>query len=380
MTQADTYIEPGSTIGIIGGGQLGQMMALSAKAMGYRILVLDPTPDCPTGQVADEQIVADYDDQEALQDLATRSDVLTYEFENVSQSALAQLHDAYLPQGIDLLTITSNRIKEKTFIRDQAQVPVAKFATVENPMDLSKAVSTVGFPAILKTVSGGYDGHGQFDINGEEDFVQIMEDFPSGELILEEKIDFTQEVSIMVTRSSTGELTTWPVAENVHRHHILRTSTVPADITAKLDQKIHGIAKKIAETLNLRGVLGIELFVNRATQQVWVNELAPRPHNSGHYTIEACNVSQFEGHIRSIVGLPLPKIELIGPALMTNLLGDELTLARADFQKEPDWHFHDYGKAQIKPGRKMGHITVVGQENQQKLGEYAKHLDERDKK
>ncbi|WP_242977375.1 ATP-grasp domain-containing protein, partial [Fructobacillus ficulneus] len=216
----------------------------------------------------------------------------------------------------------------------------------------------------------GYDGHGQFDLNTAADVDQIKANWPGGILILEEKISFTKEVSIMVTKTAQGDLVTWPIAENVHQNHILKTSTVPATITPDLDQTIQAIAKTLADELDLRGVLGIELFVNEESNQVWVNELAPRPHNSGHYTIEACNVSQFEGHIRSIVGLPIPAITLVGPALMANLLGDELLTARQAFINHPAWHFHDYGKADVKPGRKMGHITVVGEEAQADLEEF----------
>lgn len=346
------------------------MMALSAKEMGYKVVVLDPTPDCPTAQVCDEQIVAEYDDQEALQALADKADVLTYEFENVSQEALRKLTHVYVPQGVRLLEITSNRLAEKTFIRDEAQVPVAKFARVENPADLDQAVATVGLPAILKTVSGGYDGHGQFDLNTAADVTNLKANWPGGILILEEKIAFTKEISIMVSQTRQGQLITWPISENVHQNHILKTCMIPADVSSDLNDRVHAIAKTIAEKLDLRGVLGIELFVNQETDQVWVNELAPRPHNSGHYTIEACNVSQFEGHIRSIVGLPIPTITLHGPAMMVNLLGDELLQARQAFPDYPEWHFHDYGKAAVKPGRKMGHLTVVGATGIDDLSKY----------
>ncbi|CAK1252446.1 Phosphoribosylaminoimidazole carboxylase (NCAIR synthetase) (PurK) [Fructobacillus tropaeoli] len=370
MTEANRYLEPGKTIGIIGGGQLGQMMALSAKEMGYKVIVLDPTPACPTAQVCDDQIVAEYDDQKALQELADRSDVLTYEFENVSQEALKDLKDAYVPQGVRLLEITSNRLAEKAFIRDEAQVPVAKFARVENPADLDQAVTEVGLPGILKTVSGGYDGHGQFDLNTAADVEKLKANWPGGVLILEQKIAFTREISVMVTRTKQGQLVTWPISENVHQNHILKTCMIPAAITKDLDSQVHEIAKTIADKLDLRGVLGIELFVDQDSNQVWVNELAPRPHNSGHYTIEACNISQFEGHIRSIVGLPIPEIKLHDRAMMVNLLGDELLKARQAFPDHADWHFHDYGKAAVKPGRKMGHLTVVGQPAIEDLSTY----------
>lgn len=366
-------ILPPATIGIIGGGQLGRMMALAAKPMGYTVIVLDPTPQSPAGQVADDQIIASYDDVSALKNLASRSDVLTYEFENVDRNVLEKYAAKILPQGVDLLRITSDRIAEKTFIRDEAGVPVAPFQIIDSAEQLKTGTT----PSILKTVSGGYDGHGQWQLNTPFEASQLADNFPGGRLILETLVNFKQEVSIMVARSNDGQITTWPIAENVHHNHILKYTTVPAKISSTLSKKIIEIAHKIAEKINLRGILGIELFVN--DEEVWVNELAPRPHNSGHFTIEAANVSQFEGHIRSVVGLPLPEITLTQSATMLNLLGDELTQAKADFKNHPEWHFHDYGKATIKSDRKMGHITVLGDKNGQALIAWGKQHEQRNR-
>ena len=361
-------ILPPATIGIIGGGQLGQMMALSAKAMGYKVGVLDPTPAAPAGQVADFQIVAAYNDIVALTQLSERSDVLTYEFENVDVAALSQ-QKVVLPQGTKLLEITSNRLTEKSFIRDIAKVPVANFVAVDSPAMFKAAIKQVTLPAILKTVSGGYDGHGQWSINNDHDVADLLNNWPIGQLILEQCVPFKKELSIMVTRDANDRVVFWPIAENVHVNHILKTSAAPAVLSAADTAKIQQIATSIANSLSLRGVLGIELFVS--DDHVWVNELAPRPHNSGHYTIEATNISQFEGHIRSITGLSLPVITAQAPALMLNLLGDEIQQAREDFVNHPEWHFHDYGKAAIKRDRKMGHITVIGDDNSQKLYEWS---------
>lgn len=361
-------ILPPATIGIIGGGQLGQMMALAAKTMGYKVGVLDPTAAAPAGQVADFQIVAAYDDQAAIDELAARSDVLTYEFENVDVNALAK-HADLVPQGTKLLEITSNRLTEKTFIRDVAKVPVAQFMAIHSAKEFSDAIGRITLPAILKTVSGGYDGHGQWAINNEADVAALLADFPTGTLILEQRVPFKKELSIMVTRDANDRVVFWPIAENVHVNHILKTSFAPAVLSAADTAKIQQIATSIANSLSLRGVLGIELFVS--DDHVWVNELAPRPHNSGHYTIEATNISQFEGHIRSITGLSLPVITAQAPALMLNLLGDEIQQAREDFVNHSEWHFHDYGKAAIKRDRKMGHITVIGDDNSQKLYEWS---------
>lgn len=366
---------PPATIGIIGGGQLGQMMALSAKSMGYKVGILDPTADSPAGQVSDFQIVANYDDQVALKELSSHSDILTYEFENVDVTALSQ-QTTDVPQGTKLLEITSNRLTEKAFIRDVAKVPVTQFMAIESLDDFKSAIQRITLPAILKTVSGGYDGHGQWPVESESDIAQLKADFPNVPLILEQRVAFKKELSIMVTRDVGNHVSLWPIAENVHVNHILKTSFAPAKISEVEAEKIRHIATRIADSLNLRGVLGIELFVSE--DHIWVNELAPRPHNSGHYTIEGTNISQFEGHIRSIMGLPLPEIVSKKPALMLNLLGDELQQAREDFVNHPEWHFHDYGKSVMKHNRKMGHITVLGEENIKKLYEWSQIHGQRD--
>ncbi|ADG39871.1 MULTISPECIES: 5-(carboxyamino)imidazole ribonucleotide synthase [Leuconostoc] len=366
---------PPATIGIIGGGQLGQMMALSAKSMGYKVGILDPTADSPAGQVSDFQIVANYDDQVALKELSSHSDILTYEFENVDVTALSQ-QTTDVPQGTKLLEITSNRLTEKAFIRDVAKVPVTQFMAIESLDDFKSAIQRITLPAILKTVSGGYDGHGQWPVESESDIAQLKADFPNVPLILEQRVAFKKELSIMVTRDVGNHVSLWPIAENVHVNHILKTSFAPAKISEVEAEKIRHIATRIADSLNLRGVLGIELFVSE--DHIWVNELAPRPHNSGHYTIEGTNISQFEGHIRSIMGLPLPEIVSEKPALMLNLLGNELQQAREDLVNHPEWHFHDYGKSVMKHNRKMGHITVLGEENIKKLYEWSQIHGQRD--
>ncbi|AYJ42701.1 MULTISPECIES: 5-(carboxyamino)imidazole ribonucleotide synthase [Lactiplantibacillus] len=350
-------ILPPATIGIVGGGQLGQMMTLSAKAMGYQVGVLDPTPKAPAAQVADFQIVAAYDDEAALLDLARRSDVLTYEFENVDETALkaAQAY-AQLPQGTELLHITGDRLNEKQFLHDHG-IPVTPFAPVNDRQSLNYALNRVGTPAILKTAAGGYDGHGQADL-ASTTITPEAEALLAHPCILEARQEFQTEVSMMVTRSAADVVTTFPLVENQHQHHILHTTIAPANVQASVHAAARKIAVSIAEALELRGVLGIEFFV-LPDDTLIVNELAPRPHNSGHYTIEACNISQFEAHIRSICGLPIPAVVQTSPAVMRNLLGDDLTLARQQLINHPEWHFHDYGKAAIKSQRKMGHVTVL---------------------
>lgn len=366
MNNFTSKILPPATIGIIGGGQLGQMMTLSAKSMGYKVGILDPTPNSSASQVADFQIIAKYTDQEALRELAEKSDVLTYEFENVDQTNLQRVaHLTHIPQHIDELIISSNRLREKAFLTEN-NLPVTPYARVIDQESLERAIMLVGFPGILKTTEGGYDGHGQFDLNSEADIATVLPELEKTEWIFEKRQNFEKEVSVMVTRDFTGKVQTFPLSENTHKDHILHTSVVPAKVADKVHQKAAEIAEKIADSMSLAGVLGIEFFVLK-NDQLLVNELAPRPHNSGHYTIEACNISQFEAHIRSICGLELPDVKLNQNAVMVNLLGDDLTVGREGLVTHPDWHFHDYGKDEIKAKRKMGHITVVGNDSQDLL-------------
>ena len=351
-----------ATIGIIGGGQLGSMLTQSAKSMGYRVGILEPTPNSPAGQVADFKITAPYNDQAALKQLADASDVLTYEFENVDLAALETVRsETRIPQGTAILAITRDRIKEKTFLKTHG-VPVTPFAAVNRAAELAQAVATIGLPSILKTTTGGYDGHGQQDINTPDDFPAARELLTHGPCILEKRQQFDREVSVMMTRDGRDQVRVFPIVENRHQHHVLHLTLAPApNISPVLAKKIDDLATKIALGLDLRGVLGVELFIEG--DNVVANELAPRPHNSGHYSIEACNFSQFDAHILSICGLPIPPITLKQPAVMRNLLGDDLTIAKQKWPQHPEWHMHDYGKAEIHPGRKMGHLTVTDDRN-----------------
>lgn len=351
-------ILPPATIGIVGGGQLGRMIAIAAKAMGYRVGTLEPTPDSPTGQVADFQIMAPYEDHDAIMTLARRSDVLTYEFENVDLDALTEAASiCAVPQGTELLAISRNRIREKTFLQSLG-VPVTPFAAVSDGAELADAIGSIGYPSILKTATGGYDGHGQQDLNSPADLAAAARLLQQGPCILEKRQAFKRELAVMVTRTAAGTVRVFPTVENRHREHILHTTIAPApELTEALSTQIQELATRIATALELRGVLGIELFAT-ATGIV-VNELAPRPHNSGHYSIEACNVSQFTAHVLSICGLPIPPIRLTERAVMRNLLGADLPTALTQWQQHPEWHLHDYGKAAVRPGRKMGHITVT---------------------
>jgi len=353
-------IMPYKTIGIIGGGQLGRMMALSAKAMGYCVAVLDPTPNCPCGQVSDIEITAAYDDMDAIKKLAQASDVITYEFENIDYDALAYLEkNAYLPQGSSVLKTTQHRFREKSAIRDMG-IPVPEFHLIDS---VERLRETVYYPSVLKTTMGGYDGKGQAVLKSEADLPKAVEIAEKYECILEKWMPFSKEISVIIARGTTGESAVFPVAENIHVNNILHQSIVPARISKELEARAVDYARKIAEGLNAIGVLAIEMFV--VGDEIYINELAPRPHNSGHYTIDACETSQFEQHVRAVCGLPLGDTRLHTPVVMVNILGDHMDMGQLDnlapyMPLLPRGKLHLYGKAEAKIGRKMGHINLLG--------------------
>jgi len=351
-------ILPGQTIGIIGGGQLGRMMALSAKEMGYKIAVLDPTPNSPCGQIADFEITAEYSDLNAISQLAELSDVITYEFENIDVKALEYLEgNSYLPQGSELLKLTRNRLTEKTAIQNLG-IQVAPFRLVENESQFFEAISIIGLPAVLKTTTGGYDGKGQVVIKSEADFEEALSLIVKQQCILEGWVPFEKELSIIVARNLNGEVNTFPIAENVHFNQILHTSSVPANITQAVKSTVDQYAEKIASSFHLVGVLAIELFVTN-DEQVFVNELAPRPHNSGHYSMNAGETSQFNQHVRAICNLPLGSTELLKPVVMVNILGEHVEDVLKVMKQDSTLKVHLYGKEESKKGRKMGHINIM---------------------
>ena len=352
---------PGATIGIIGGGQLGRMMALSARYMGFRIGVLDPTPDCPAAQVADFQVTAEYDDIAAIRELAEKSDVLTYEFENVDADAIDQVRSlAAAPQGTDLLRVTQDRVNEKRFINDHG-TPTAPWKAVNSVEELEAALDEIHYPAVLKTRSGGYDGHGQTVLKSEADLEQVRAradhdgSFPPS--ILEGFVDFAFEASILVAGNGK-DYVTFPIVRNEHRNNILHMTIAPAEVDETVAKEAHELALRLAKGFELAGILAIELFITK-DNKVIVNELAPRPHNSGHYTIEACSFDQFDAHIRGIAGWPLEQPQLLKPAVMVNVLGQHVAPTRALIADHPEWNVHDYCKAEVRHDRKMGHITVL---------------------
>ncbi|AUZ25464.1 5-(carboxyamino)imidazole ribonucleotide synthase [Bacillus subtilis] len=357
---SNQIIYPGAVIGIIGGGQLGKMMAVSAKQMGYKVAVVDPVKDSPCGQVADIEITAHYNDREAIRKLAEISDIITYEFENIDYDALHWLKDhAYLPQGSELLLITQNRETEKKAIQ-AAGCEVAPYSIVNTKDELKQAVQELGLPAVLKTCRGGYDGKGQFVIKEETQMEQAAALLEHGTCILESWVSFKMEMSVIVVRSVNGEVSTFPAAENIHHNNILFQSIVPARVEEGIQKKAAELAVKLAAELNLVGPLAVEMFLTE-DGELLVNELAPRPHNSGHYTLDLCETSQFEQHIRAVCGLPLGNTDLLKPGMMVNLLGDEVKLVEEEPELLKEAKLYIYGKHEIKKGRKMGHITFMKQ-------------------
>ena len=354
-------ILPGATIGILGGGQLGRMLALAAKPMGYRVAILDPSPSCPASSVADVVVTGDFGDVAALAEFAQSCDVVTLEFENVPATGLALL-EALLPvrPSKRVLETLRDRIAEKSFV-NAAGVETAPWAEIRSSADFTRA-SSLGFPAILKTATLGYDGHGQARVQSLEELSAAFKKFDAP-CVLEGLVDFQTEVSVIVARSSVGEVRVFDVFENHHVGGILDTTNIPALIPLELQLRAQEIAMMLAARLEVIGLVCVEFFVTR-DGRVLVNELAPRPHNSGHLTIEACVTSQFEQAIRAVCGLPLGDTTAHGPAAMANLLGD---LWQGG---EPNWaaaletgaRLHLYGKLEARAGRKMGHLTALGED------------------
>ncbi|HAR3898967.1 TPA: 5-(carboxyamino)imidazole ribonucleotide synthase [Staphylococcus aureus] len=391
----------GATIGIIGGGQLGKMMAQSAQKMGYKVVVLDLSEDCPCRYVAHEFIQAKYDDEKALNQLGQKCDVITYEFENISAQQLKLLCEKYnIPQGYQAIQLLQDRLTEKETLKS-AGTKVVPFISVKESTDIDKAIETLGYPFIVKTRFGGYDGKGQVLINNEKDLQEGFKLIETSECVAEKYLNIKKEVSLTVTRGNNNQITFFPLQEaekylnikkevsltvtrgnnnqitffplqeNEHRNQILFKTIVPAriDKTAEAKEQVN----KIIQSIHFIGTFTVEFFID-SNNQLYVNEIAPRPHNSGHYSIEACDYSQFDTHILAVTGQSLPNsIELLKPAVMMNLLGKDLDLLENEFNEHPEWHLHIYGKSGRKDSRKMGHMTVLTNDvNQTEQDMYAK--------
>lgn len=354
-------------IGIIGGGQLGKMMIQEAKKMGFYITVLDPTLKCPAHTLVDEHIVANFDDETAIRLLASKSDVITYEFEHIGADILETLEN----EGVKVyptaksLKIIQNKYSQKSLLLKN-NIPMPEFTSVKTPNDIKNAGEKYGYPFLLKSCTGGYDGKGNFVIHNENEINEGFKALGSGKipLMAEKFFPFTMEISVLACRGINGEIEVYPVAENIHHDNILFETRVPANISEETSKKAMELAKSVMEIFEGVGMFCVEMFVDK-DGNVALNEVAPRPHNSGHYTIEACMTSQFEQHIRAVSGLPLGSSKLIMPTVMRNLLGEEGFNGNATVEGADEAlnikgvYLHIYGKEKSVPKRKMGHLTVI---------------------
>jgi 5-(carboxyamino)imidazole ribonucleotide synthase len=361
MSSQHSVILPGATLGVLGSGQLGRMFAIAARRLGYRVHVYSPDTDTPAGQVGDFEFTAPYEDLEQVRRFARGVDVVTFEFENVP-SATSQTCAEIVPVRPDgnVLHVTQQRLREKTFLQSNG-FPVTPFRRIQTLADLEEAVRNLGLPAVLKTASFGYDGKGQRKIREISEVPSAFAGLAGAEGIYEAFVDFEKEVSVVAARSAEGAFDAFPVFENSHSNHILDITFAPADIGEKLATEAVQLARGILEALQVVGLLTVELFVTR-DGRLLVNELAPRTHNSGHLTLDACTTCQFEQQVRAVCGLPLGSTAMTRPAAMANLLGDVWTPGTPDWSSalsDPSVKLHLYGKAEARPGRKMGHLNAT---------------------
>lgn len=362
MSSNGSVILPGATLGVLGSGQLGRMFAIAARRLGYRVHIYSPDTDTPAGQVGDVEFTAPYEDLDRVREFAKGVDVVTFEFENVP-SATSRACSEIVPVRPDgeVLHITQQRLREKTFLESNG-FPVTPFRRILSLADLEAAARNLGIPAVLKTASFGYDGKGQRKILSASELPAAFAGLNGAEGIYEAFVDFEKEVSVVAARTVNGDFQAFPVFENVHANHILDVTFAPAAISPDLESKARELAHGILDALNVVGLLTVELFVTR-DGRLLVNELAPRTHNSGHLTIDACVTCQFEQQVRAVCGLPLGSTELLRPAAMANLLGDvwEDGIPHwAGALTDPLVKLHLYGKATPRAGRKMGHLNATG--------------------
>ena len=351
-------------IGIVGGGQLGRMMTFEAHKMGFHVTILDPTPQSPAGQAADEQIIASYSDQKALEELADKSDFITYEIEIENSDIFDELvkKGVVIHPSIATFKLINDKYLQKEFFRNVG-IPVADFLPVENKEDILKATKQFGYPMLLKSRLFAYDGRGNALIKKEGDIEKAMVSLQGTGLYIEKYVPFIKELAIMVARNTRGDIAAYPTVETIHKNNICHTVFAPAPIDEKIRKKAEKLGKKVMQHLKGAGVFGIEMFLTK-DGNVLVNEIAPRVHNSGHYTVEACVTNQFEQHIRAITGMPLGKTDMLMPsAVMVNILGDRLGTAEIGGLEKalaiPHTFVHIYGKKDTKVERKMGHITSI---------------------
>ncbi len=369
---------PGHAIGVLGSGQLGRMFAIAARRMGYRVHTLSPDEDTPTGQVADVEVNADYQDLDAVREFASAVSVVTFEFENVpAATAAAAAECAPVRPSGQILHTTQHRLREKTFL-SQSGLPVTRFRAIRSLQELVEAANELGLPAILKTADFGYDGKGQFRLASSSDFESAWEGVGAGDAVLEAFVDFDREISVVAARNARGDFVNYGAIENRHRNGILDLSIAPARVPAQVVAEAVEIARAVLDELQVVGVLCTEFFVCK-NGRLLINELAPRPHNSGHLTIDANLTSQFEQQLRAVCGLPLGDVRQFTPAAMANLLGDLWNEGEPNWPAAvsvPDIKLHIYGKLDPRPGRKMGHLTALAASPEQALAdvEHAREL------
>lgn len=356
-----TVLLPGTTLGMLGGGQLGRMFTVAARTMGYNVIVLDPDPDSPAGELATDHVCADYQDAAALAHLAKTCDAISTEFENIPAATLETLATRCVVRpGARAVAITQDRINEKVFLRD-AGFPTARFAVVRDASEIDAAVAAVGTPALLKVSRFGYDGKGQARVGDRGEAHAAWQTMNCGACVLEALLPLDTEISVVLARGADGAVATYPVGENTHRNGILDVTCVPAQVDTSICAAAEAMAKDIAARLDYVGVMAVEFFVSGG--RLLVNEIAPRPHNSGHYTLDACVTDQFEQQVRTLCGLPLGDTRLLSPVVMVNLLGDSWRNGHAPpwqvLLDHPNIKLHLYGKRSARPRRKMGHFNVL---------------------
>ena len=362
----DKVLLPGATLGVLGGGQLGRMFCVAARTMGYRVIVLDPDPACGAGQIADVHIQAEYTDQAALESMASQCDAVTLEFENIPSHSVRKVADnTIMFPNATAVEVAQNRDVEKQFAQRAGLQPVPYYS-INSDSDLPVAAETTGFPAILKSNTLGYDGKGQYPVDDMRALVKAFGASGKVDCVLEKRVDIVKEISVIVARNARAELTTFPVSENQHRSGILHMSIIPARVSEEVIQRATSFASSLAEALSYVGILTVEFFVAE-DGRLYFNEMAPRPHNSGHYTEDACVTSQFEQQVRMLCGLVPGVTRLASPVVMVNLLGDLWPPQWLPVFTENNVKLHLYGKKEARRGRKMGHFNVLAKDAESAL-------------
>ena len=366
------------TLGIIGGGQLGMMLTEAAQNLGdiSKIIVLDPTENCPAAKVGAQQIIADFKDEDAIKKLSELSDIITYEIESGNSDVLKKLEEnTEINPSPDTLRIIQDKLLQKQFLQKNG-IAVAEFEKIENKEELNQMIDKMGLPLLLKTRRDAYDGRGNYKINSKSEIDDALDLFSGKTLMVEKFVKFEKEVSVIAARNTKGEISTYPVVENIHENNILRTTIAPGRVSEIVRKEAEKIAEKTMEVLHGAGVFGIEMFVT-SDDEILINEIAPRVHNSGHHTLQSCNTSQFEQHLRAILGMDLGDSSIKTPTIMYNILGPKTFQGEYNvlFKKQDNIHLKMYGKLESKPQRKIGHVNVVDVENRG-MGELLKQVED----